>query len=109
MNAVVEQIRQVVSGNKGPFYFDSRIEMGYALNRLPSPEHMAIMWEPGTFFARKDQETQLHIWQEHNYKTLIFHKDDYTYLPPEFMSLIHSGFSRDDKYSELTVYHSLTK
>ena len=109
MNTVVEQIHQAVSDNRGPFFIGSRIEIGYALNKLPSPNRMGLVWEPGTFFARKDQEMQLHIWQEHNYKTLIFLKGDYTYLPPEFMSLIYSDYSRDNRYSELTVYHSLTE
>jgi hypothetical protein len=109
MSAVVQQISQAVSDNQGPYFMGPRIEIGYALNRLPSPDHMALLWDPGAFFARKDQGKLIYIWQEHNYKTLIFLKGEYIFYPPEFISLIQSEYIRDDRYSELTVYHALPR
>ena len=106
MNLVIGQIGQAVSENQGPFFMGPRIELCYALNRLSSPDRMPVGWDPGVSFARRDQGRLLQIWQEHRFQTLIFLKDEYPYYPPEFLSLIRSNYSSDDKYSELTIYHA---
>jgi len=107
MSTATEQIDAAVAGNQGPFFFGPRLELSYALHRLPSPDHMAVVWEPGTFFARRDQGKLIQTWQQHNYRTLIFLKDDYTFYTPELLALIHSEYTRDDSYPQLTVYHAL--
>lgn len=107
MSDASDQIKKAISDNQGPFFLGPRLEMGYALNGIPSPDRMPVVWEPGTFFARKDEGKLLQTWEDHRFKTLIFLKGDYTFYTPEFMSLIHSDYSSDDRYPELTVYHLL--
>jgi hypothetical protein len=125
--AVVEEIGQAVSSNRGPFFMGPRLEMGYALTRLPSPDHWPVIFDPGNVFARRDIGKLLQQWQDRHFRTLIFLKDDYPYYTPEFKalihpngnkddvypyytpefkSLIHSNYSQDDAYRELTIYHA---
>jgi len=106
MQHVEEQVVEAKEQNGGPYFFGPRIDFNYAVLGLPSPEHFAAWWHPGTAFARKDVPQLLEAWKQHHFQTLIFLKGDYTYYPEEFTDLIRRDYTQDDRYPEITVYHA---
>jgi hypothetical protein len=96
--------------NAGPYFFGPRMDFNYAVLGVPSPEHSFAWWEPGTSFAASDQERLLQLWRDHRFETLIFLKNEdpwlsYTFYPKEFLDAIKRGYVRDDRYTDITVYH----
>ncbi len=106
MRDVEEQVAEATGANPGPFFFGPRVDFNYAVMGLPSPEHFVAWWHPGTAFARRDMPHLLEAWAAHRFETLIFLKNDYTYYPDEFISLIEEHYTQDDRYPLLTVYHA---
>jgi hypothetical protein len=102
----VTQVGQVLRQYPGPVFFGPRMEFGYAAFNLPSPKHLPILWDPGNQFSSDQESTILADWQHHKFATLIFLKDDFTYYSREFFKVIDLGYSRDDTYSQLTVFHA---
>ena len=102
---VVEEVRQTLKGNPGPVFFGPRMEFSYAAFGVASPTHLPAWWHPGTSFARTDEPALLKNWLNHRFATLIFLKDDFVYYSPLFFSMIDALYSRDERYSELTVFH----
>ncbi len=103
---MVDQIREAVSTSPRPVFFGPRVEFAYAAFRVPSPEHLPLYWTPGTAFAAWQESELLEEWRKHHFRTLIFFKNDFTFYSPQFLQLINDLYSRDDHYSELTVFHA---
>jgi hypothetical protein len=102
---VVEEVRQALKENPGPVFFGPSMEFAYAAFGVPSPMHLPAWWDPGTSFARADEPALLKNWLNHHFAMLIFLKNDFTYYSPAFLSLIQARYSRDERYSELTIFH----
>jgi hypothetical protein len=105
---VVDQIADALKRNPGPVFFGPRMEFAYAAFGLPSPTNLPVWWHPGTSFAAGEERALLQAWQAHRFATLVFLKNDFTYYSPQFMNLLSNGYSRDEQYPELTVFHSRT-
>ncbi len=106
MRNVIQQVEAAKSRNKGPFFFGPRIEFTYAVVGVPSPRHLPLYWQPGTSFARRDEQTMIELWKQHNFNTLIFLKGDYTFYPAALLSTINSEYQKDNSYPDITVYHA---
>ena len=106
MRNVIQQIATAKSVNQGPFFFGPRIEFAYAVVGVPSPRHLPLFWQPGTSFARRDEPKMIQSWKQHDFKTLIFLKGDYTYYRAALLSYISSEYKKDDSYPDITVYHA---
>ncbi len=104
MMEMQDQITAAVTSNAGPFYFGPRVNYSYFAQGLPSPTHFPAWWHPGTSFGRDQEPGLIQVWKQKRFETLIFLKNDYSYYPPEFLSLIHNDYLRDDTYPRLTIY-----
>lgn len=105
MIAVQREVVEAKNSNPGPFFFGPRIDYNYAVLGLPSPAHFPAWWHPGTAFGMDQMSRILHDWQQDRFPTLIFLKNDYTYYPPAFRTLIQQNYLRDDRFPDITVYH----
>jgi hypothetical protein len=104
--AVNAQTLRAVRSNPGPYFFGPRLDMQYMNMGLPSPVGLAAWWHPGTAFDVTEMPTLLHNWQQHRFNTLVFLKGDYAYYPAQFCRMIADGYTPDDRYPGLTVYHA---
>lgn len=104
MGVVVDEVGNAAAINKGPIFLGPRLEFCYAAFRIPSPEGLPLYWQPGTSFARKDQDKYIQVWEEHRFQTLVFLQDEYIFYSPIFKQYI-----RDNYYPEqgtaTTVWH----
>ena len=105
MIEVEQQIGAAAASNPGPRFFGPRVDFNYAVLGLPSPEHFAAWWHPGVAFAIEQEPQLVQVWKDHRFQTLIFLKDDYTFYPAELMDAIARDYTRDDRYTRITVYH----
>ncbi len=99
------EIAQAHAENPGPIFFGPRVDFNYSVLNLPSPIHLPLWWQPGTAFPRSTVPTLLSTWDADRFPTLIFLKDDTTYYPDDFLTLIARHYTRDDRYPALTLYH----
>ena len=99
------EIAQAHAENPGPIFFGPRVDFNYSVLNLPSPIHLPLWWQPGTAFPRSTVPTLLATWDADRFPTLIFLKDDTTYYPDDFLTLIARHYTRDDRYPALTLYH----
>jgi hypothetical protein len=106
MTEVVKETASAVSLDRDSIFLSGRLGFEYAVNRLSSPLGLPLYWQPGTSFARKDEDKFINEWQLHHFKTLIFLKDDYPFYSNKFRSIIQDGYERDDHFPHITVYHS---
>ena len=104
--SVVEQIGQVLKNNPQPVFFGPRLEFSYAVFGLSSPRHVPVWWHPGTSFRAADEPELVAAWRADQFATLIFLKDDFTYYSVPFLRMIKATYSRDNGFSELTVFHA---
>jgi len=100
---VLDQIRDEVKRRPGSIFFGPRLEFAYAAFHIASPQHVPVWWHPGTSFAAKDEPALIQIWESHQFDTLIFLKDDFTYYSTRFLAVINDHYARDDHFSELTI------
>lgn len=103
---VEREIGMVKSTSPGPYYFGPRIDFNYAVLEIPAAEHLPAWWEPGSAFARSETPQILSTWQNQQFKTLIFLREDYTYYPERFRRLIQDNYQKDDSYPLLTIYRA---
>lgn len=101
---VEQQVQAAAKDNPGSLFLGPRIEFNYAVLGVRSPDHLPLWWQPGTAFARSDEERMVRVWDEHRFATLIFLKDDFTFFSKDFLDDIARSYIRDDRYSLLTVY-----
>ncbi len=103
---VVNEIRNVLDNNKGgKVYFGPRMQWAYASFGMPSPLNQPVIWDPGTVFAKRNEFKYVQNWIAHEFEILIFLKNDFTYMSPEFLAAIAARYSVDQSYPQLTVLH----
>jgi hypothetical protein len=112
----VDQIGRALSANPAPVFLGPRLEFAYAAFGIPSPRRLPLYWQPGTSFARSQEPAMLKRWSKRRFPTLIFLRsyicssndkncDDFTYYSPQFLDMIHNRYWRDNRYSDIAVYH----
>jgi hypothetical protein len=101
--AVLRQVEEIRAKEEAPFFFGPRMEFEYAVQRLPSPERIPFVWDPGTEFRFIEESAILEKWKEHRFRTLVFLKDDFTHYTPAFLGLLGDMYVPDQHYSELTI------
>jgi hypothetical protein len=106
MADVVNETASAVSSDRDSVYISGRLGFEYAANRLSSPVGLPLYWQPGTSFARTDEERLIKEWQLHHFKTLVFLKDDYPFYSKGFRKIIENGYEKDDHFPHITVYRS---
>lgn len=106
MADVVRETASAVSSNRDNVYISGRLGFEYAVNRLSSPLGLPLYWQPGTSFARADEERLTNEWVLHHFKTLIFLRDDYPFYSKRFRAIIEDAYEKDDHFPHITVYRS---
>ncbi len=104
MLEVMREVRLSVAKDRGPFYFGPRMEWNYTVQGLPSSPGLPAWWHPGTAFGRADEPRLLEVWRSRQFGTLIFLKGDYTYYSDDFLRILHTEYSEDDRSPAITIY-----
>ncbi len=105
---VVNEIKQILISNKGEkIYFGPRMGWAYASFGIPSPCNQPPTWDPGTTFARINESKYIKNWISQNFELLIFLKNDFLYMSPEFLNSIAVSYAIDQHSPQLTVFHKI--
>jgi len=105
---VVNEIKQLLTSNQGEkIYFGPRMGWAYASFGIPSPYNQPPTWDPGTTFARINESKYIKKWISQNFELLIFLKNDFLYMSPEFLNSIAVSYAIDQHYPQLTVFHKI--
>lgn len=113
MIEVEREVHLAKAENPGSIFFGPRLEFNYAVLRLPSPEHLPVLWDPGASFSESEDSKVIETWKQHSFKTLIFLNVNsplfpeglvYTYYPKELREVIDNDYIKSASYPFITVY-----
>jgi len=88
-------------------YFGPRMQWAYAAFGLTPPLNQPSWWHPGVSFPKSMEREYISAWASRKFDTLVFFKNDLTYMPQEFIGLLGAGYSLDQSYPLLTVLHRI--
>jgi len=83
-------------------WFGPRIGFSWVLHGFPPLTGEPLFWEPGTSFAKADEDRLFDQFMDRHYGTLILLKDC-LYLKPEQSKRLLESYSVDQSYKTLTV------
>jgi len=90
-------------------FFGPRMQWAYAAHDQVSPAGQPVWWHPGVAYPPADEARYVEAWAKDQMDVLVFLRDDYTYLPPSFMTVLQHDYTRlpAATYPELDVYTRL--
>jgi hypothetical protein len=103
---VCSEVASVLAGaDRYSVYFGPRMQWAYAAFGLNPPTNQPPWWDPGVAFPKSMENKYISAWASQKFDTLIFFKNDLTYMPQEFIELLVAEYSVDQSYPLLTVLH----
>lgn len=88
-------------------YFGPRMQWAYAAFGLTPPVKQPSWWHPGVSFPKSMESNYINTWACEKFSTLIFFKNDLTYMSPEFIAILRTDYAVDQRYPLLTVLHRI--
>ena len=110
--AFLRDLQALKIGNRRVL-FGPRLEFSYAVKRLRSPDHLPVYWQPGTSFARSDEERLEAVWRSEDFDTLVFLKGgpwmfSYPWYSDRLLAWIRSHYVADNSRETITVWTKKT-
>lgn len=103
---VCSEVASVLAGvDRYSVYFGPRMQWAYAAFGLTPPTNQPSWWHPGVSFPKSLESKYISAWSSRKFATLVFFKNDLTYMPQEFIELLVAEYSVDQSYPLLTVLH----
>lgn len=100
-----KQFKEAIAAqNTHSIFCGSRIEFCYADNNLIPPKKLPVWWHPGTSYRQEDESAVFNAFIQNNFDLVIFLKNDKTRIPKSIMDYIYQNYSRQDLYSEITLF-----
>jgi hypothetical protein len=99
----------LVGADRSSVYFGPRMQWAYAAFGLNPPTNQPPWWDPGVTFPKSMENTYISAWASQKFDTLVFFKNDLTYMPWEFIEILRAEYSVDQSYSLLTVLHRIPR
>jgi len=107
---VCSEVSSVLAGaNQSSVYFGPRMQWAYAAFGLKPPANQPSWWHPGVSFPKSMESEYISGWASRKFDTLIFFKNDLTYMPLEFIEILRAEYSVDQSYSLLTVLRRIPR
>jgi hypothetical protein len=90
-------------------FFGPRMQWAYAAHGVVSPTGQPVWWHPGVAYPPTDEARYVQAWSRDQMDVLVFLKDDYTYLPPSFLTVLKHDYRLlpPADYPRLDVYTRL--
>ena len=114
MDAVQSDVKRATQTFPGPIFLGPRLEFEYADMNIPSPTGWPIYYQPGTSFARRDEDRLTSVWISHNFQTLIFRNDFpnilfkehpfFDYYPNDLVETIRHQYELQPGFTRIQVY-----
>jgi hypothetical protein len=105
LNQICREVAGLLSTAPGKkIHFGPRMQWAYAAYGAIPPKDQPSWWHPGVSFPAKDEARYLEGWFSQRYDLAMFLKNDFTYLPMDFMEALTSRYSVDQSNPRLTVF-----
>lgn len=85
-------------------FFGPRIEFGYLLTKVRSPNGLPLWWHPGTSYSTEDEDVVLMNFINNDFDILFFAKLDRTRMPIKILNFIESNYHQLNNYRYVDVY-----
>lgn len=89
-------------------WFGPRMQWAYADFKIKSPINQPIWWHPGVSYSFSQEKYFVNIWKNKHFDTLVFFREDITYLPRELIEAIQENYFLVTNQGLLTVLHRKT-
>ena len=113
MDEVQSDVRRATKAFPGSTFLGPRLEFDYADMNIPSPTGWPVYYQPGTSFARRDEDRLTSVWISHKFQTLIFRNDFpvtafrepfLDFYPDDLVEIIHRHYELQPGFSRIQVY-----
>ena len=88
-------------------YFGPRMQWAYAAFGVTPPLNQPSWWHPGVSFPKVMESSYIRIWASEKFNTVVFFKNDLTYMSPEFIEILIKNYTVDQNSPFLTVLHRI--
>ena len=103
---VCSEVDAVLSqSGRSSVYFGPRMQWAYAAFGVTPPLNQPSWWHPGVSFPKSMEGYYIKAWASGKYETVVFFKNDLTYLSPDFIEILCKDYTVDQSYPMLTVFH----
>jgi hypothetical protein len=105
MLRVLQEMEQVgISRPHKRLFFGPRLEFGYKVLSVPSPEGMPLWWHPGSSYALRDEPRIIKAFAKGRIDTLVFLGGDRTRMPAALLTYIGQHYRLTSRVGALQVF-----
>jgi hypothetical protein len=105
---VCSEVDAVLSqSGRSSVYFGPRMQWAYAAFGVIPPLNQPSWWHPGVSFPKSMEDYYIKAWASGKFDTVVFFKNDLTYMSPEFIEILSKDYSVDQSSPLLTVLHRI--
>ena len=105
---VCSEVDTVLSqSGRSSVYFGPRMQWAYAAFGVKPPLGQPSWWHPGVSFPNSMESNYIKAWASKKFDTVVFFKNDMTYMSPEFREILNKDYTIDQSSPCLTVLHRI--